>query len=94
MTDLVLPAAVGSGQPCARDYRVIETDGVMRFYVHFEVEAHEMREWQPDRIAQFFRGIAVAIQARSSLKADAMDVSLGQGSGLAPAAGKDESGAG
>jgi hypothetical protein len=39
-------------------------EGTQRFHVGFTITAEEMRLWKPERIEQFFRGLAMAIEAR------------------------------
>lgn len=45
----------------------IEKQGQMRLNVNFVIDASEMKDWHPDRIAQFFRGIAMSIRARAGM---------------------------
>lgn len=45
----------------------MKDEGVIEFNIGFQISAAEMRHWHPDRIAQFFQGIAMALSARAGM---------------------------
>lgn len=46
------------------------TDGIIALHVEVKVSPHEMRDWSPGRIEQFFKGLAMAREAAAGEKSD------------------------
>lgn len=44
----------------------IETIGTLRFHVDLSVNLREMKDWEPARIAAYFRGLAQVVAARQN----------------------------
>ncbi|MGH3427723.1 MAG: hypothetical protein ACRDQZ_09185 [Mycobacteriales bacterium] len=40
-----------------------KTEGKVLFHVNVKVDASEMKDWEPESILRFFRGIAEVIRA-------------------------------
>jgi hypothetical protein len=40
------------------------SEGKLKFYIEIAVTLDEMKDWPPERIAAFFRGLATALKAR------------------------------